>query len=573
MKADLVFIHAPSVYDFRKKSIMYGPMSDLVPSSPIFEMYPLGFLTMSNYLIKRGLSVRIVNLAYRMFEDPEFDAIKYLKKIKARCFGIDLHWLPHCQGSTEVARILKEIHPDTPIVFGGFSASYFYKELIGFKQVDYVIRGDSAEEPLYRLIRAIKEKRQDRQDIPNLVYKKDGAVYENPIECISADLHEIDFDYSIMFKMFLKYGSLKSLVPFGGWLKYPITTISIFRGCNKDCSGCGGSKNAFEIFGQRKVPAIRDPKKLVQEIGEIGKYIKSPVFILGDITQGGKKYVTEFFAHARSLSKDTQIFFEFFEPPQEWFYDMAADVFKKICYEISPDSHDEKIRKKMGKTFTNEELISSIEYALKKGALRYDLYFMTGLPSQDKDSILDTEDFCAKIYERIDWDKRFMPFISPMAPFIDPGSRAFENPKDFGYTITRKTLKEHIEAITMPSWKYILNYRSHAITNDDLVEATYQAALGLNSLKKKANAISAQVADANEKRIKAALQIMQEIDEIMQISQEDLRDEKLNELKDKTYQYSVSTVCEKKELEFPMSARSFKWPQIILKTLRPVGKI
>ena len=30
-RADLIFLHAPSVYDFRKHSILYGPVSDLVP--------------------------------------------------------------------------------------------------------------------------------------------------------------------------------------------------------------------------------------------------------------------------------------------------------------------------------------------------------------------------------------------------------------------------------------------------------------------------------------------------------------------------------------------------------------
>ena len=74
MKPDLILLHAPSVYDFRKKSIMFGPMSDLVPSTPIFEMYPIGFLTMANYLTRRGFSVRIINLAYRMYNEPDFDA-------------------------------------------------------------------------------------------------------------------------------------------------------------------------------------------------------------------------------------------------------------------------------------------------------------------------------------------------------------------------------------------------------------------------------------------------------------------------------------------------------------------
>ena len=31
---DLVLIHAPSVYDFREKDILFGPISDVVPSKP-----------------------------------------------------------------------------------------------------------------------------------------------------------------------------------------------------------------------------------------------------------------------------------------------------------------------------------------------------------------------------------------------------------------------------------------------------------------------------------------------------------------------------------------------------------
>ena len=81
MRTDLILIHAPGVYDFREKNIMFGPMSDLVPSTPIFEMYPIGFLTMANYLVRRGHRVRIANLAYRMLADRHFDAEKFLKKL------------------------------------------------------------------------------------------------------------------------------------------------------------------------------------------------------------------------------------------------------------------------------------------------------------------------------------------------------------------------------------------------------------------------------------------------------------------------------------------------------------
>jgi B12-binding domain/radical SAM domain protein len=566
IKTDLIFLHAPSVYDFRKKSIMFGPVSDLVPSSPIFEMYPIGFLTMTNYLAKRGLNVRIINLAYRMFHDADFDVERFIRKLKAKAFGIDLHWLPHCQGSIEIAKIVKKYHPDTPVIFGGFSSSYFYKELIEFEPVDYIIRGDSAEEPLYKLISLIKESGFDDDRlrlIPNLVWKAGGHVHSNEIKCISGDLQEIDFDYRIMFKEVLKYRDIRSVVPFCDWFRYPITTIPVVRGCNNNCSNCGGSKHAFEVFGQRSAPAFRDPKKLVQEIRTIRKYINSPIFLLGDLNSNGKEYVMEFFKFAKELDKNLQIFFEFFTPPKEWFFDEASRTFSNVCYEISPDSHDEGIRKIMGKSFSNEDMIRSIEYALSSGAARFDLYFMTGLPTQDKKSILETVDFSAKVYERLGWDKRFAPFISPMAPFLDPGSRAFENPGKFGYKLLFTTLKEHIEAITMPSWKYILNYESKYITNDDLVYATYDAALGLNQLKAKSGSISQKVMQDNKVRTDRAIQIMKRIDEIMKITDKDLRNEKLGELGKETYKYSLSTVCEKKELEFPLSNKSFNWFEII----------
>jgi len=567
MKTDLILVHAPSVYDFREKSIMFGPMSDLVPSTPIFEMYPIGFLTMANYLVRRGLSVRIVNLAYRMLDDKNFDVERFIKKLKARAFGIDLHWLPHCQGSTEIAKIIKKYHPETPVVFGGFSSSYFYRELIGFDQVDYILRGDSTEGPLYQLMEIIRSgELSELGDVPNLVWKDNEKVTANPLTNISTDLSEIDFDYRLMFKQVLNYRDIKSIVPFSDWFRYPITTIPVVRGCSNECSGCGGSKSAFKNFACRTKPAFREPDKLVEEIRTIQKHIKSPVFLLGDLNDNGPEYVKEFFTCASGLNKDIQMFFEFFCPPDNSFFDMAKDTFSDVCYEMSPDSHDEGIRYKMGKRFSNKELTGSIKYALGKGAMRFDLYFMTGLPGQTKESIMETVDFCKGIYGDTGWDKRFMPFISPMAPFLDPGSRAFEDPEKFGYKLTRKSLKDHIEAMTMPSWKHILNYESMSISKDELVDATYGAAVGLNSLKAKAGGISTGIAGMNEERIIKAKKVMAEIDNIMNTGDKDIREKKLQQLKEKIYNYSMSTVCEKKELEFPLFNRRFNWFEIIKTT-------
>ena len=70
---DMTYIHEPATYDFRERSIMYGPVSDMVPSTPIFEMYPLGLTTLCEYLERHGLRARIYNLASMMLHKKNFD--------------------------------------------------------------------------------------------------------------------------------------------------------------------------------------------------------------------------------------------------------------------------------------------------------------------------------------------------------------------------------------------------------------------------------------------------------------------------------------------------------------------
>ena len=149
---DLTFLHAPSVYDFRRRSTLWGPISDVVPSTPIYDMYPIGFATLSDYLERHGFRARIVNLAVRMLSDPNFDAQRTIKSLDSPVYGIDLHWLPHAHGAIEVARMVKRHHPNSKIVVGGFTASYYHRELFNYPEIDYVFRGDTTEEPLRQLM-------------------------------------------------------------------------------------------------------------------------------------------------------------------------------------------------------------------------------------------------------------------------------------------------------------------------------------------------------------------------------------------------------------------------------------
>src|SRR6185436_2977238 len=177
-QSDVVLIHPPSVLDFRERPIFYGPISDVIPSSPVFEMYPIGFLTLAAFLRRHGYRVHIVNLALLMMRSSRFDPERFLRRLRPKLFGIDLHWLPLAHGGPALATLLKRIHPGIPIVFGGISATYFHRELIDDPAVDFVLRGAVTEPSLLALVHELDGARRfDR--VPGLTWKDANGVRAN----------------------------------------------------------------------------------------------------------------------------------------------------------------------------------------------------------------------------------------------------------------------------------------------------------------------------------------------------------------------------------------------------------
>ena len=555
MKADIFFLHAPSVYDFRKRSIMFGPVSDLVPSTPIFEMYPIGFSVLSEYLERFGYRARVVNVALWMLKNRRFNPRQFISKLSSPLvFGIDLHWLPHAHGSIELAKIVKECHPEVPIVFGGFSSSYFYEELIQYPEVDFILRGDSTEEPLRMLLELLKKGSKDFSQIPNLVWKdKTGAIHVNPLEYVPSDLSHINLDYTHMMRSVVRYRDLTSYIPFINWWEYPIVAALSCRGCTRNCATCGGSSFAFRNFFGRKRIAFRPPELLAQDIVRVTNYMRSPIFVLGDIRQGGEDYADTFLEVMERHGIENEIALEFFGPPPPEFFDKVGKALSKWSLEISLESHDESLRRLFGKAnYTHQELVDSLKAAFRNGCERADIYFMTGIPGQTRKSVLETVDYCDQLYRDLDGNPRLLVFTSPMAPFLDPGSLVFENPGKYGYKVLCRTLEEHRQALLQPSWKYIMNYESVSLPRDDLVESTYKAALGLNRVKAKYGAISAARAKSIEERITQAETVMKRIDDIME-KEFGERERALEELRLEMEKVSISTVCDKRELEWKTS--------------------
>ncbi len=561
---DMTYIHAPATYDFRERSIMYGPVSDMVPSTPIFEMYPLGLTTLCEYLERHGLRARIYNLASMMLHKKNFDVEKNLAALDSRMFGIDLHWMPHCHGSIEVAKILKRLHPNVPVSFGGLSSSIFHEDLIKYDCIDYVFRGDSTEEPMRMLVeRVMRAERThtpigDLSDIPNLTWKDaEDTIHINPLSWVPDDMNAISLDYDYPMKGVLRHHDMTSYLPMKGWLRYPVTASLTCRGCARNCATCGGSAYAFKNhFGRRRV-AWRDPKLLIRDIEHVQNHVWGPIFVLNDFLQAGPEYTREFVCGLKGKVKNP-IGFEFFGPPPggDDFYHMLDENLNSWSVEISAESHDDDVRKAFGKGhYTMRELEDTIVDALSHpNCERFDLYFMTGIPKQTAKSVRETGEYVQHLYERVNYDPRLVVLTSPMAPFLDVGSIAFDNPDHYGYKLRARTFEEHRERMILPSWKHIMNYESTYMSNDEMVEATYDAALDLNRIKGEHGILDPKMAAGVDARIRQAREQMRRLDDVLYNGTGRI-DARLASLKEEFERLSENTVAEKSELNWAFDVK------------------
>ena len=73
-------------------------------------------------------------------------------------------------------------------------------------------------------------------------------------------------------------------------MEYPFTALTTCRGCNHNCKFCGGSNYAYRRFLNREKTSFKSPEKLVDEIKIVSEYFKAPIFLIGDIRQGGMNY-------------------------------------------------------------------------------------------------------------------------------------------------------------------------------------------------------------------------------------------------------------------------------------------
>ena len=274
--------------------------------------------------------------------------------------------------------------------------------------------------------------------------------------------------------------------------------------------------------------------------------------------QAGADYAEAVLRRLQETLVENEIVFEFFDlPPVAFLHSIDASV-RHWSMEISPESHDAEVRRAQEgeSVYDNQQFEQLLHEALRLRCTRLDVFFMIGLPRQTRRSVQDTVAYCERLFQRS--DRRLSCFISPMGPFLDPGSRVFEEPEKFGYRLFARSLEEHRRLLLQRSWEQILNYETEWMNRAELVEATYDAGEALNRAKMRYGRISMARGKAVARRIQAARDLRARL-----AANQNQHGEAQRILEGEIAKFSASTVCDRRELFWPRHLINFKVREIL----------
>ena len=214
--------------------------------------------------------------------------------------------------------------------------------------------------------------------------------------------------------------------------------------------------------------------------------------------------------------------FEFFFPANRSLLRQLSRLGDNVYIQISPETPVEKVRYKYGRLYGNKSLEKMVSNSIALGIRRVDLYFMTGLPFQTIEDAMKVASYFEYLLNKIDGIGKLEAFTAPLAPFIDPGSLAFENPEKFGYNIFYRTFTDHKNALLEPHWKYTLNYCTKWMSRDLIVEASLRAAEMLAETKKKHGIIDKETLYAVKERTSLSRECLALIEEARKEKNEEI---------------------------------------------------
>lgn len=229
-------------------------MSNILLINPPYTRYgqpveiqadePLGLLCLAAYLMEHGKTVEIFDAFQgkgNVLDEDQFywsglsreEIKKKVVEVMPAVVGITSMFTMHSKGAHDVAKIVKEVNPQTLVVFGGSHPSALPDWVLQDTNVDVVVIGEG-EVTLMEIVEKY-EKGQDLSTIAGTAIRKNGHVVINPERPFIEDLDSlplpardrVDMDIYLHEPYRTKFA-----------MKPPRLNIMTTRGCTGRCVFC-----------------------------------------------------------------------------------------------------------------------------------------------------------------------------------------------------------------------------------------------------------------------------------------------------------------------------------------------
>ncbi|MBN2058107.1 MAG: cobalamin-dependent protein [Candidatus Saganbacteria bacterium] len=412
---------------------------------PTVLKLPHGFFSMASYLKKRQCRVEILNVGSEVRQDPAFSLKEYLNSLTdVSLIAVSLQWHYQTYHTIKVVEMIKRLKPNARVVMGGFSATFFYEQILTrFHFVDAVIRGDG-ERPLYELLLKSKRGSDDLASVPNLAWRNSsGKIIVNKLSYVVSKKDNDSFsftDFDLIYK-YDNYLDALALSPGGSLLDgHPVRSfvVPLGRGCSVDCAYCGGSRSSQKMLFGRKEVIFRDINSVVHDIQKYYRTYKIRIFhFCFDPCPGRPGYYIELFRRIRRAGLKIYADFESWGIPSKRLIDEFERTFLPGSdISLSPESGSESFRKKIkGHYYSNDQFYRALDYFEAKG-IRSILYFIKEMPGQPESAKRMTRKMIRFIkgrYRHVDQIFHLDVLIEPAAPMhLDPEAYNIKDrPMDF----------------------------------------------------------------------------------------------------------------------------------------------
>lgn len=365
---------------------------------------PTGLAYITSYLKTRGYSnITIKNSAF----DKDEDIVREATHSDIVGISADTFMMPH---GRELASKIKAKNKDVIVVFGGVHPTVCPETTLEDKNIDIVCRGEG-EITFYEIVKTIDEGK-NLDNVKGISYRQNGKVIHNPDRTPIPDLDILPYPdrdamkQKTLVKIYSRIYGKRGVLVFTG------------RGCPFSCTYC-----AAPMLGGRRIRR-RSPENVIGEIKILkAQYKINHVDFLDDTFTFNKTWVLRFCDLL--IREAIDVSWTCFVHPNTADREMFIKMKESGCNEIwiGVESGSIEVLKELKRNYTPEN-IRSLFSMLKELKIKTRAFFMTGLPSDSKETIRQTEALI----------KEIKPDVVALSLFIPiPGSELYQSAKEAGY--------------------------------------------------------------------------------------------------------------------------------------------